>query len=404
VAARTAAMEAEAAAERARGAATEADNQAAAAGSAATWAENEAAAASGAATRAEKDAAGAAELAASAEAHAKSAETAAANAAEHARAADEAAKRAEEYQRQFEREAREEAAREKTDSPSPPTLEDAQREALEAAGITPEEYEAARALMAKDLLDYLMENGAEILVEILAEDIMACIDDPDIATCLWALIQNLGPVKALKIASKLPRIAKAIAGINSFLDKSAAAKNLVKKAEKIIDRVQAVFCDAPAGKTSAPRALFSSASVSSSGGGFDGWSGWDGWDDCEFIPTGQNLPEHGIDVALDTLALRNLRDHHFEGGAFFGDSKGMFNSDLTLADMKDIFYRAMVDQGGWKQANGGASYREKDVCLDPKKKFGTSSRNSGERETHCLTIVVSVHGDLVTMFPIVPVV
>ncbi len=138
------------------------------------------------------------------------------------------------------------------------------------------------------------------------------------------------------------------------------------------------------------------------GGGFDGWAGWDGWDDCEFIPTGQNLPENGIEVALDTLALRNLRDHHFEGGRMVTDQKGLFNSNLTLGDLRAIFVGTMTDQGGWKHANGGANYREKSVCLDPKKKFGKSSKQSGERETHCLTIVVSVHGDLVTMYPIPP--
>ncbi|MGC9502055.1 hypothetical protein, partial [Streptomyces sp. WG7] len=84
------------------------------------------------------------------------------------------------------------------------------------------------------------------------------------------------------------------------------------------------------------------------------------------------------------------------------DNKGLFNSDLTLGDLRNIFYGAMTDRGGWRHANGGSTYREKNVCLDPMKKFGKSSRKSGGLKTHCLTIVVSVHGDLVTMYPILP--
>ncbi|WP_344430638.1 hypothetical protein, partial [Streptomyces lavendulocolor] len=60
----------------------------------------------------------------------------------------------------------------------------------------------------------------------------------DVGICIWAIIQNLGPVKALKIASKLPKIAKAIAGINDFLDKTAKAKKLVEKGEKAVEEIR----------------------------------------------------------------------------------------------------------------------------------------------------------------------
>ncbi|MER5870222.1 hypothetical protein [Streptomyces sp. NPDC002044] len=238
-AARTAATQAEAEAERARAAATDAENQAAAALSAATLAEKEASTARAAATQAEKDAADAATLAESAEQHAKSAETAAANANQHARDADAAAKKAEEYQRELKRKEREEAARTKEPATAPPvTPTDLERKALDEAGITADELAAARALAGQNLIDYLLENGGEILVELFLEDIRACIDDPDIPICLWAIVQNLGPVKVLKIASKIPRIAKAIAGINTFLDKVARAKKIVSKGEKIVEKVQ----------------------------------------------------------------------------------------------------------------------------------------------------------------------
>lgn len=234
-AARNAATQAEAEAERARGAATDAENQAAAASSAAALAEKEAGIAQGAATQAEKDAADAAKLAESAEKHATSAETAAKNAGTYAKEADEAAKRAEEYQREQERKAREEAAKGKEKSDGTYSLEEGERKALEAAGITEEQYEAAKALAQKDLLDYLMENGAELLVELAAEEIKECWDDPDIPTCLWAIVTNLPWTKAAKLVTKLPKLGKIIWGVNEFLDKSAKAKQLVDKADDVLE-------------------------------------------------------------------------------------------------------------------------------------------------------------------------
>lgn len=259
-AARNAATQAEAEAARARGAATDAENQAAAAGSAATLAEKEASLAQGAATQAEKDAADADRLATSAEAHAKSAETAAKNAGTYAKEADEAAKKAEEYQRELQRKAREQAAKPGKETPGS-DLKEAERKALEAAGISEAEYEAARALAQQDLLDYLMENGAELLVELAAEEIKECWDDPDIPTCLWAVVTSLPWSKAAKLVSKLPQLSKIIWGINDFLDKSAKAKKLVKQADEVIEKVRKKIpdCVGKSKKKPAPKSLARSA-------------------------------------------------------------------------------------------------------------------------------------------------
>ncbi|MFD7576686.1 hypothetical protein ACFV6U_40235, partial [Streptomyces sp. NPDC059810] len=236
-AARTAATQAEAEAQRARDAAGEAERQAIAAGNAATLAEKEAATAQAAAEKAAKDAADAARLATSAEAYATSAETAAKNAGTYAKEAGEAATRAEEYQREEQRKAREEAARGQA---PPPAASDADtmKQALAEAGLTEEEYRAALELSGQDILDYLIENGGELLVEMFAEDIMACIEDPDIPTCLWAIISVLPVGKLLKLGSKLPKITKAIWGIGAFLDKVAGAKKKLKKFDKALDRAK----------------------------------------------------------------------------------------------------------------------------------------------------------------------
>ncbi|MEV4432363.1 polymorphic toxin-type HINT domain-containing protein [Streptomyces sp. NPDC049585] len=234
-AARQAANDAEAEAARARNAAAQADNEAAAADSAASRAENDASVAQSAATQAEKDAADAGKLADSAESHAKAAEEAAKNAHKYATEADEAAKRAEEYQRKLEDDARREAA--KAGKEHGENLTDEELEALAEAGMTREEYEEAQKLSDQDLIDYLMENGGELLVELFLEDIKKCIEDPDIPTCLWAIVQNVGPGKALKLLEKFPRIAKAIKGITGFLDKVTEAKGKLKKAQEILQSV-----------------------------------------------------------------------------------------------------------------------------------------------------------------------
>ncbi|MFH8883373.1 hypothetical protein [Streptomyces californicus] len=106
--------------------------------------------------------------------------------------------------------------------------------ALEQAGLSEEELAAARSLSGQDLLDYLKDNGAEILVELFAEDIMECVDDPDIGICVWAIVQNAGPVELVKIGSKLPRIGKVIWGIKEFLEKVDKAR---KKVDTFTDKL-----------------------------------------------------------------------------------------------------------------------------------------------------------------------
>ncbi|MER7765163.1 polymorphic toxin-type HINT domain-containing protein [Streptomyces sp. NPDC097619] len=241
-AARNAANQAEAEASRARGAAAEADSHAVAAGSAASLAENEAATARGAAAQAEKDAADAGKFAESAEGHAKSAEAAAKNANTYAREADEAATKAEEYQREQEAKAREAAAKEAQQKGDTSKLTPWEIEALKAAGISPEDYEKARALADKDILDFLMENGGEIIVDLLFEDIKKCFVEGDFEACFWTVVGALPWGKALQVIKATPAITKAlvkiVGGLNHFLDTSAAAKKLISRSKELIDKLR----------------------------------------------------------------------------------------------------------------------------------------------------------------------
>ncbi|WP_318199168.1 hypothetical protein [Streptomyces sp. SCL15-4] len=248
-------------------AADDAESAAAQADREATDAERDAASAQSAATSAQADAAAADKVAEAAESDAKTAEEAAENANSHAEEAMKAAERAEEAERERQREELAEAARKnpKYTDPQPGggegepgsgaealdalILRMATEYALAQLGLSEEELALVRDLSGQDLLEYLKDNGAEILVELFAGDIEECIDDPDIGTCIWAVVQNAGPVKLVKIGSKLPRISKAIWGIKGFLEKVDKARKKVDAftekldgAKENLDRLRS-FCD-----------------------------------------------------------------------------------------------------------------------------------------------------------------
>ncbi|MEI5009119.1 hypothetical protein RB196_19125 [Streptomyces sp. PmtA] len=237
-AARNAATQAEAEAARARGAAADAENHAAAANSAANLAEQEASVAQGAAAQAEKDAADANKFAESAEKHAASAETAAKNAGTYAKEADEAAKKAEEYQRELERKEREEAARSGKEVSSG-DLTDAERKALEAAGISVAEFEAAKALAQQNLHRLPQGERRRTPRRTRRRGDQGMLGRPGhphlpVGGRGEPAVDEGGP----PWSPSCPKIGKAILGIKDFLDKAAEAKRTVKKAEEVIEKVQ----------------------------------------------------------------------------------------------------------------------------------------------------------------------
>ncbi|MDX2394130.1 hypothetical protein NJL88_29540 [Streptomyces sp. DK15] len=291
------------------------------------------------------------------------------------------------------------------------------------------ELRDAEKVLETSLTDWLKDNSLEYLLDTFdINDIRKCAADTDLKSCLTVLLDAGSVILGVGALKKAKNTFDKAKGLHEFADKAKKARDTYNDLRRIIDTARKAKEKLPEkeeqqeeqsctayGGSSQPTARYGASnapihtvayvtarSMEGGGGGFDGWNGWEGWDDCEFIPTGQNLPEGGIEVAFDTLALRELREHHFEGGLHTSRTKGIFNSDLTLSDMRDIFYQAISDQGEWKQGNGGPTYREKKVCLNPKKKFGKSSKDSGEVDSHCLNIVVSIHGVLVTMYPVVP--
>lgn len=223
-------------AKAARGAAAAARNDAAIAGRSAAAAEQEAAAARGAASRAEESAKSARNAANEAETAAKSAEAAATNAKEHAKAAEEAVRRVEEAERQ-EKEARQKAAFDSGAAGA--ELTPAEKLALQAVGASVEDYEKARALLTKDMLQFLKENGLEILIKALgADNIVGCFKDPNIESCLWAafdVVLSLTPLKWVELGFDVGKgLLKLGSIVWKFVEESMAAKKSIELGQKAI--------------------------------------------------------------------------------------------------------------------------------------------------------------------------
>ncbi|WP_020669820.1 polymorphic toxin-type HINT domain-containing protein [Amycolatopsis nigrescens] len=257
--------QAQADARAARQAANAANNDAAIAGRAAAAAEKDAAAARSAASRAETDAAAARGAATRAEAAATAAEAAAASAQQHANNAAEAAKnalgfaieaqqaadRAEQAAREAaERKRREEAERVGGDARPALSPDEEYMLQLEGGPELLQQYKEGLAAASKSILDFLRENGAEILLEVLGiNDAKRCFGEGDVAACLWTVI-NVASIIA--IIAKLPAVGAAvgrvIGGLDKFLETTGLAGRFLDKTLDTLEATKRIPCNCfPAG-------------------------------------------------------------------------------------------------------------------------------------------------------------
>ena len=234
-----AASAAQAAAERAREHGSQAAEDAYLAGQAANQAESEARHADNEATEAERDAGRAGQYADSAEADASdardiaqradsdatAAEQAAANADDLAQEADAAAQRAEEEARR-EWEAQRAALAETTPDPvtggtgfgGPPLAVDDEALLRAECGQTcVDEYRQAQRQADRDVIDWLIDNGGEILLEYFGiNDLRRCLGQGNIESCLWSLVDVASlflaaPVKGFEAVRTAIRTASRVA-------------------------------------------------------------------------------------------------------------------------------------------------------------------------------------------------
>ncbi|GLI01308.1 hypothetical protein Pa4123_65840 [Phytohabitans aurantiacus] len=231
-------------ASRANVAANTAASEAAAADAAATEAEKDAAAARAAADAAERDAATARSLASRADQEATAAEKDAADARGHADEADQAATRAEEEARRLEQQRRANALQAGSDAPggggTALTAEEEELLRKHCGQSCVDEYRRALADASKTVMQWIEENGVEVLLEVAGyNDLKKCFTKADIEACLWTLV-NVASL--LVVVGKLPAVTKAIVrvgnGITGFLEASAAGKKTLDRLRKVIDKLK----------------------------------------------------------------------------------------------------------------------------------------------------------------------
>ncbi|MEU6495751.1 hypothetical protein [Streptomyces sp. NPDC046984] len=272
-----AAKAAEAAADRASGyaqqagtdavyagfAADEAESDAAAADHAATEAEHDAGNARAAATAAEADAASAHATADQAEVDATAAETAATNAHGAATDAQAAADRTEAEERA--ELATENAARTQAGTVDVGGDLTAEEEAILLAQCGQDcvdEFRKAKQLASMDVIDWVKENGADILLEVVGvNDLRRCIGSGDVESCLWSVINVASLVV---VVGKLPAVSKAVlrvtAGIGKFFEQSRTARKSLEWLRKVIADYKASEClvdEATSASTSGAQAAMS---------------------------------------------------------------------------------------------------------------------------------------------------
>ncbi|MFC4650148.1 hypothetical protein ACFPEU_50250 [Streptomyces mangrovi] len=224
--AQSAAYTARAEANAADGEATEAERDAAGARDAATAAENDAASARDTATRAEEDATGA--------------EAAAKDANGSAKEADQAADAAEEEYRKLIEAQRAAVAEAGPDTGPGLSASDEELLRKECGQACVDQYRAAQALASMDVIDWIKQNGAAILLEFIGvEDAKRCFGTGDIESCLWTAV-NVGGI--FVAVGKIPALGKAIikvsSGVGRFLDDAVQAKHTLERLRKLLETLR----------------------------------------------------------------------------------------------------------------------------------------------------------------------
>ncbi|MFI5999921.1 hypothetical protein ACIA98_05815 [Streptomyces sp. NPDC051366] len=367
-------------------AAKDAANEAAGANSEATEAEKSAANARAAANAATADAAAANTAATQSEKSATTAETAAANADQAAKDADSAATRAEEEARKrIEAERAQQVADPAAFAGPGMSLDDEALLLKECGQSCVDEWRKAMALTGKDVIDWVKENGADILLEFIGyTDLKNCLTKGDVEGCIWTFINVASLVL---IVGKLPKVAQAVAkvvtGVTKFFEESAKTKKVLEQYRKLIERLKKDGPPKPpcASKKGVPASVKRASAPSLSSAAFD--------------PEKCDLPE-GVKMApeFDELGVDNIRGSHVKGGSKVDDSKGLFHDDITDAQLEELFEKGMNDPA--KFTLNKDNYYEKTFNQSG---VGFASKNMGGHAATKITLVISAWGTIITMYP-----
>jgi hypothetical protein len=114
-------------------------------------------------------------------------------------------------------------------------------QALLAAGgqAALDEYRRAQEATSASVIDWIIENGGQILVDLFIGGIKACINDPGFVNCLMGAVDvaSLGVafVKAFDVGKALWRV---VSGIGKFFEDGAAARKIIERGRDIINRAR----------------------------------------------------------------------------------------------------------------------------------------------------------------------
>lgn len=108
-----------------------------------------------------------------------------------------------------------------------------------------DEYRQALANSNADVVDWLADNGLDILLEVIGvNDVRRCFGDGDVESCLWTLVD----VGSLVVAvGKLPAVSRAIARVSSeipaFFRLVDVGKDTVERLRRVIDAARLAPCN-----------------------------------------------------------------------------------------------------------------------------------------------------------------
>ncbi|GAA2141094.1 hypothetical protein GCM10009760_24960 [Kitasatospora kazusensis] len=249
----------------ATGSSAQAQTDATAANSAATAAEQNAAAARQAATAAENAAGTARGIATQSDLDATAAEKAAANAQTSAQQANQAATDAEAQERAdleaaMEAQRTAQAADPATSAGTDLSGDDEKLLLAQCGQSCVDDFRNARATAGQDILDWVKQNGGQILLDVLGvTDAKKCFTSGDVESCLWTAL-NVASLVA--VVGKAPAVSKAVIriseGIGKFFEEAEAAKRTLDRLRKLVEEAKegktAVSCLVSAAGLAVPAA------------------------------------------------------------------------------------------------------------------------------------------------------
>lgn len=98
-------------------------------------------------------------------------------------------------------------------------------------------------MASKSLIDWIIENGGEILVDLFAGGIKACVNDPNLVNCILGAVDiaslGLVAVKAFEVGRALWRI---LSGLGKFAEDLARARGVLTRGQEIIGAARVGNC------------------------------------------------------------------------------------------------------------------------------------------------------------------